>query len=320
MLDPCNKDSFITHSGARGTVIPYLYAGCSKPSGNQSIVDAVMVGMDHILGTFNPEIVHAPGASAGAVDATPAARVDGANGCAPFPNTVEIDTGFTAQLLVCALLENPCVKGTSATSGLPGRLSTPSSEATFAGLNVDDNALWDFMVANPPTTPESCTAAKNGSTPFYRRRAAMSDCLQNWTPSMGPLFTDAVGESKRFGFVPRIAERCLYDAQPADPKDCSSPALKNAHINGFDAVYMDGLYQDKGGTCDAGNPATPTPSGSGWSIHYPGKDMKCGSADKVHRVSAVIIPCGALPESVCDPSDAGPFPDPLGLNKVRLAK
>ncbi len=319
-LDPCNKDSFITQSGARGTIKPWLYASCSQGSGNQTIVDAIIAGVDHPLGTFDPEIVHAPGASANAVDSTPAARIDGANSCAPFPNSVEVDTGLTAQLLICAILENPCNSGSSATNGRAGRLYSTSNQSQFADLNIDDQALWDFFVGSLPTSaPSSCTAAKSSATAFYTRRAALMDCLQNWTT--GVLFTDDVGSAPRLGFVPQIAERCLYDDQAALPQNCSSPALKNAHINGFSPVYLDGVYVDKGGTCDTTNPATPSSDSQGWAIHYPGKDLDCAPGEsKIHRISGVVVPCGSLPLTVCDPSPAGPFPDPLGITKVRLAK
>lgn len=324
-LDPCHKDSFDTSQGARGTLKPYFYVGCNKPSGNQSIVDAIMVGMDHQLGVFNPNLSIATGGSANALDLNPGARFDGGSSCGvAFPNTVSVDTGLTAGLLRCALLEAPCASGSSATSGQSGRLSGNPATAMFAELGVNDHALWDYFVGTfPGGTPASCTAAKSGLTEFYLRRMALQHCLANW--SSGELFTDAIANEKRLGFVPRIAERALCDTQPNPPSDpdCQgNGSLDNVHLNNFNSVYIDGLYQDGSGICDITNPSTPLLSTS-WSIHYPGKGMKCGDSsgtDQVHRLSGIVLPCGALPSSVCDPRGNPPFPDPLGLARIRLVK
>lgn len=324
-LDPCDKANFDTYQGARGTIKPYFYNGCNKPTGNQSIVDAIMVGMDHQLGVFEPEVTLAPGASANALDSNSGARFDGASTCTvAFPNTVDVDTGLTAQVLTCALLQTPCNDGSSATSAKPGRLAGPASTAEFAALGVNDKPLWNYFVATLPSgSPASCSDAKSGSTEFYRRRAALQDCLGKWTS--GVLFVEAIADQKRLGFVPRIAERAICDTQPNPPSDpdCQSNGpLDNVHVNSFAPVYIDGLYQSSSGICDTANPATPTGSTT-WSIHYPGKGLKCGDGpgtDKVDRVSGLVLPCGALPATVCDPSSNPPFPDPIGLARIRLVK
>lgn len=327
-LDPCNEQSFDTHEGGRGTIKPYFYNGCSV-IGNQTIVDAIMVGMDHQIGVFDPEVTLAPGASANALDTHPDARLDGGDGggggcTVVLPNTVDIDTGLTAQLLKCSLLEVPCSSGSSATSGKSGRLSGPIATAEFAELGVNDAALWDYFVGSLPVgSPSSCADAKSDSTEFYLRRAALQDCLMNW--SSGQLFTEDIAEEKRLGFVPRIAERGLCDTQPNPPSDpdCQGNGpLSNVHVNSFSPVYIDGLYQDNAGICDLANPATPALSTT-WAIHYPGKGLKCGDSpgsDVVHRVSGIVVPCGALPGTVCDPTSNPPFPDPIGLARIRLVK
>lgn len=324
-LDPCNKGNFDTYQGARGTIKPYFYNGCNKPTGNQSIVDAIMVGMDHQLGVFDPEVTLAPGASANALDSHPGARFDGANSCAvAFPNTVDVDTGLTAGVLTCALLKSPCADGSSATASLSGRLSGDSSVANFAELGITDQPLWNYFVSSLPLgAPTSCADAQSSATEFYRRRAALQDCLAKWTS--GVLFVDAIADQKRLGFVPRIAERAICDTQPNPPSDpdCQSNGpLDNVHLNSFSPVYIDALYQSTSGICDTLNPATPAGSTT-WSIHYPGKGMKCGNGpgtDKVDRVSGLLLPCGALPSTVCDPSSNPPFPDPIGLARIRLVK
>lgn len=324
-LDPCHKDSFDTAQGARGTIKPYFYNGCNKPTGNQSIVDAIMVGMDHQLGVFDPPVSIGTGGSANALDSNPGARFDGGSSCGvAFPNTVDVDTGLTSGLLRCALLESPCAAGSSATSGKSGRLSGNPSTAKFADFGVNDRALWDYFLPTlPGGAPSSCADAKDTSKEFYLRRAALQHCLTNWTT--GELFVEAIATEPRLGFVPRIAERAMCDTQPNPPSDpdCqSNGSLDNVHINNFNPVYIDGLYQDGAGICDTSNPSTPVGSTS-WSIHYPGKGMKCGDgpgSDTVHRVSGLIVPCGALPLSICDPRSNPPFPDPLGLARIRLVK
>jgi hypothetical protein len=98
---------------------------------------------------------------------------------------------------------------------------------------------------------------------------------------------------------------------------------KHAHINSFSPVFIDALYEDKGGLCDTNNPATPAGT-TQWAIQYPGKSggMNCGSNNgkEVSRVSGIVLPCGALPSSICDPSSNPPFPDLLGITRVRLSK
>lgn len=325
-LDPCNKANYDAQQGARGTIKPYWYNGCNKPTGNQSIVDAIMVGMDHQLGVFEPEVSLSPGSSANALDSNAGARFDGGGACTTiFPNTVDVDTGLTTGLLTCALLESPCNSGSSATAGKSGRLSGNSSVAKFVELGVNDQPLWNYFVSSLPSgSPASCSTAKSGLTEFYLRRAALSDCLAKWTS--GQLFQDSIGDEKRLGFVPRIAESAICDVQPSPPSDpdCqgSNGPLDNVHVNSFSPVYIDGLYQDGSGICDTTNPSTPSGT-TNWSIHYPGKGLKCGDgpgSDSVDRISGIVLPCGSLPATVCDPSGNPPFPDPLGLARIRLAK
>lgn len=323
-LDPCNKDNFDTEAGGRGTILPYLYNTCNRV-GNQPMVDAIMVGMDHQLGVFNPKVTLGPGASANALDSDPGARFDGGGSCTvAFPNTVDVDTGLTAQLLTCSLLQTPCNSGSPATSGKSGRLAGDPSVAEFADLGVNDQPLWAYFVASlPGGSPASCATAKSDFTEFYLRRAALMDCLTKWTS--GQLFNDSIETERRLGFVPVIAERGLCDIQPNPPSDpdCQGNGpLNNVHVNSFSPVYIDGLYQSGSGICDILNPSTPVGSTT-WSIHYPGHGYKCGDGpgvDKVDRLSGVIVPCGALPVTVCDPSGNPPFPDPIGLSRIRLVK
>lgn len=317
--DPCNDERFDTASGAEGTTLPFRYDGaCTNGPGNQSVVDAIISGMDHPLGVFDPEVTLNPGDNANTLDSNPDFRADGSNSCATaLPNALEVDSGFTAQELECALLLSSCTRGTAATSGDPGRLHDSGSSSTFNTFSVDDTALWEYFVPGLPlSAPASCTTAQLDATEFYLRRAALADCLRNW--STGELFTEQVAENPRFGYIPRVAERGLCRDQPAVGDGCSGPLPNYVHINNFAAVYMDGLYSRGPGPCDSSNASTV---GSTWAIHYPGKDLDCGSSTvNVDRLSALVVPCGSLPASVCDPSSNPPFPSTVGILKVQLAK
>lgn len=326
--DPCNEVSFDTHDGGRGTIKPYFYNGCSKPTGNQSIVSGIMAGLDHPLGVFDPAADLDPGDSANVLDDDSRSRVDGDSSCTVlFPNTIDVDTGLTSGLLKCALLESPCNAGGSATDGTDGRLHEFGSGASFIGLPVDDTPLWEYFVSSiPVSAPDSCDFAADGSQDFYDRRAALQHCLANWSAADGSLFVEDIAEDPRFGYVPKVAELGLCDTQP-DPDDpgatCQSMGpLDNVHINSFAPVYIDGLYEDRGGICDTNNPATVAGQ-TNWSIHYPGQGMDCGSSgggSRVHRVSAYVLPCVALPSTVCDASSNPPFPTTEGIFDVRLSR
>jgi len=334
--DPCNRLNFATFNGARGTTNPYEYStNCAPRSGQTTIVAAIIAGMDHNQGVFEPRAVLTTGSSANALDADPRARLDGPanNSCtSALPNTLELDDGLSAQMLRCALLDVPCASGTARTAGMAGRLSDVGSGASFAERDVEDTPLWDYFVSSlPAAAPSSCGDAADDDTGFYERRQAMLHCLRNWTT--GTLFTQDIAANPRFGFVPRIAEYGLCDTQPAPDTACANGSgnLDNVHINSFAPIYMDALYVDNSSVCDTDNEATYDAGTSteltDWSIHYPGKGLDdCGEtsggpgSQKVDRLSAIVLPCGALPEEVCDPSRNPPFPDAVGINRIRLAK
>lgn len=323
-LDPCNEDNFDRASGGRGTLLPYAYSDC-RQRGDQTIVDAIILGVDHPLGVFpEPGVTLAPGESSDDLDDHADARLDGEDFCTTaLPNSVEVDPGLTAQLLRCALVEDECSSG-SASDGLPGRLNEAGTGASFNGYSINDTALWDYFVTTlPASAPSSCTVAQTSATEFHTRRAALIDCLSNWTT--GELFVEAISEDERFAYVPRVAELGLCDTQPEPDEACSGKLPDHVHINNFSPIYMDGLYEHSAPVCDENNPAfVPPPTGPDlWAIHYPGRGDDCGNTGggaKIHRISAVVLPCGALPQVVCDPSSTPPFPGPEGVYVIRLAR
>ena len=183
------------------------------------------------------------------------------------------------------------------------------------------------MPSLPGTAPPSCGVAKAGSSTgiaFYERRAAMFDCLANWTS--GILFTGDIGSSPRLGFVPKIAELglCKTQPNPAPPVGgCSGALPKHVHVNNFAPVYIDGVYFGNESKCDTDNPATPPASTTKWVLHSPGKRAEWialpVARTRSPRMSGVVVPCGSLPQEICDTSPSGPFPDGAGITRVRLS-
>lgn len=321
-LDPCHEDRFDTAEGGRGTLLPWQYTDCSSV-GNATIVSAIMRGTDHLLGVFpDPGVTLTPGDDADLLDSHASARIDGgpSGDCLnALPNTIDVDSGLTAGLLRCALLQSPCDDGTDLTDGTAGRLSDSGSSSTFTGLDINDTPLWDYLISSPPSG--SCADAANSGLEFNLRRAAMVDCLQTWTS--GVIFTEDIGSDPRFGYVPRIAELGMCRIQPPEDTACSGTLPDHVHINNFSPVYVDGVYQYNADACDATNPAfIPPPTGNDrWAIHYPGAGFDCGdTSGGVDRISGIVLPCGALPPSVCEPSNNPPYPDPAGIYQIRIAR
>lgn len=343
-VDPCNSASFDVRDASLGTIKPYLYRGCSSGTGNESIVDGIMVGMDHLVGVFDPEKVLTAGDSSASLDFDPDARLDGgpspSNCQTALPNTLRLDGGLTTGLLRCALLEQPCTAGTAATETKNGRLSSSTSGQRFAGLEINNTPLWDYFVDSlPAAAPAACGPARSSATEFYLRRAYLRDCLAEWAASgAGPLFKEEIGLEPRFGYVPRIAEVGLCDTQPdhepptSDPTcksgsgDPNNGAIATVHVNNFSPVYIDGVYQQQTAVavCDSANPAFDPLDAtiSEWAVHYPAQGglSDCGTSAKVDRLSAIAVPCGALPPVVCDPSTTPSFPGVEGIIRVRLSK
>lgn len=148
-LDPCHSDNYGVSSSTFGTVKPYAYKdGCTSP-GNTEIRRAIAIGMDHLLGVFpggfDTEADTYEGAVVGdGIDSRQ--RVDGWDDCkAAYPNTLQVDTGFTAQLLKCALLSPAnseiCVNDVPRLKQGEGH----PSPYTIVGETFDNTPLWEFF-------------------------------------------------------------------------------------------------------------------------------------------------------------------------------
>lgn len=136
--DPCDKTIYDVSSETYGTLLPFRY---SDPSCTQQKSDTeigVSIGIDHIMGYF-PE-GYDP-LSADPVKSSE--RVDGAANCTTaYPNTFEVESGFNAQGLKCALLS---IDSTGTCNDVPARLYRATSSVTFAGEKLENSAPWDFM-------------------------------------------------------------------------------------------------------------------------------------------------------------------------------
>ena len=136
--DPCDKTVYDVTSETYGTLLPFRYAepGCKQQKSDTEI--GVSIGIDHIMGYFPKG--YDP-TSTDPVKSTE--RIDGGASCTTaFPNTFEVESGFNAQGLKCALLS---IDSTGTCNGVPARLYRGTSSVTFAGQKMENSAPWDFL-------------------------------------------------------------------------------------------------------------------------------------------------------------------------------
>lgn len=333
-LDPCDAANYLVAAASKGTIIPRDYRGDCNPNGNKSVVDAIIAGLDHLVGIFESPAFsypNPPGDSTVAESTRQGTygdvRVDGGGSCTVVkPNTFPIDTGVS-NYLPCALL-GPDVDVCADNEAGEGRLRRGSyvqGSVTFARAEFDNKPIWDFLVPSlPNSAPASCRSLQanltNPSWDYYDKRDALSDCLRSWSNGDPVLFTDQIKKTTRFAYVPQVAEKsickdqALYDCPPGPP-------APNVHFNSFVPVYLDRLYQEAGDKCAVGDPRD-----TNWAMHTPGEPMAASNCGKknldVSRISGQVVPCGSLPPELCDPSSNPPVAG-LGttqLFKVRLTK
>jgi hypothetical protein len=315
-VDPCDDSLFATGSSFFGTLDPYVYAEkspnppaveCSRPGAN--VLDySIAAGIDHTTGAFEPDYP-------GGVDlVTNPVMPDGTDcpNTVPNPNTFELQTGLTAQKLRCGLISTrngTCSDGPD----FDGEIATPrfqngpyvQSTYDFSGEDMDNKPLWEFIRTDidSVTVPQECRDARsrNGDPlyDYYDIKDLMVDCLTKWknTPNRDYIFSVDIATSARFAFIPQVAESNLT----------TSPV----HINNYVPAFLQKIYQEGKRT---GNPdpfcwSTAESGGNptGWYTHEAGQEFDCGrDNDTLDRVSALIIPCAALPASLCtDPNVPG---------------
>lgn len=307
--DPCDSVAYPANTSTFGTLRPYEYDnGCIDGPGNQTIYRALAVGIDHPAGAFGNFDLGIPQYDPAMSEAErdllyDDVRIDGNSSCnTPFPNTFVLDTGFTTATLRCGLLS---LKDSDFCEGEVPRLRQgpyTQNTYTFASEAMDNLPLWDFFVSTtevPVLSPVPCESLRsnkdNSTWDHYDKMDTLLECLADWQPEDGQLFDPVLAESARFTFVPKIAEESF-----------SGPS--SVHINDFVPVFINKLYEQANGR-DPCDPIDPRPSVD-YQMHMAGQEFSCGGVNSsVHRMSAIAISCGQLPESMCVPS---PFGGPGG--------
>lgn len=313
--DPCDAGVYDPASSTFGTLTPRDYlAGCDTQ--NDNVMEAIIQGTDHPTGFFNPPFTIPTGGTASAAESLRAAttgdvRVDGPGPqCTSFnPNTIKMNSGLSTSNLRCALI-SPSNRDDCPANGndLVPRLKQGSNVASniFVGENMDNTAAWAYLTSssNLPTACTSLRSAHQGNDAtwdFYDRRERFLACLVAWDPNTHDrLFTEAIGGSPRFAYVPQIAERRLCDDQ--DPPANCNPALDFAHVNSYVPIFLNKIYAKHGNNALGCEPLDPRTHS--WYMHEAGQvyGVGCGPSNAaVDRLSAMVLDCRMLPKSICDP-------------------
>lgn len=333
--DPCDSTAFATSSENFGTLLPYAYKnGCVQQ--NTDVEMAVSIGIDHIMGVF--EDGYDP-----AYESLPAGpdnpiRQDGGAGCTvAFPNTFAVDTGFNAGGLRCALVSQ---KNSDVCNGVDPRFHQgPYVQEThlLVGEKMDNEPPWTFLRSSDDLaaegSPQSCVdvAASRALTvdpssaeywDHYDKFDAFVECLTAWGEEKPDgsgdfyprniLFTEDIGRSARFGFIPQVYESDLSK-------------VSNVHIEGFLPVFMYRTYvkpPDKKVSepapkmCDSLDTRDAT-----LLVHDAGQQFSCGGSDRnIDRLSSIVLGCGMVMDSLCNKETGFPVSAGLDIYEFRLSK
>lgn len=180
--DPCDKTVYDVSSETYGTLLPYRYADPSCKQQKSDTEVGVSIGIDHIMGYF-PK-----GYDPTSPDPEKSTqRIDGyANCTTAYPNTFEVESGFNAQGLKCALLS---IDSTGTCNAVPARLYRSSSAITFAGQKMENSAPWDFLRPGAQLwaegAPEPCwfLAASRPDPADPAKPQFWEDGFEPWNPS-----------------------------------------------------------------------------------------------------------------------------------------
>lgn len=314
--DPCDDSVFDREFQFFGSLKAWSYEHCNQPSGNDAIALVIANGIDHRLGSYEPDYTSGD-----------PELVDG-DGCKlnppipqPYPNTIELQTGYTAQLLMLGLLDiDPDL-----TTPRLKRSDHVQSDNRFAAHDMDNTPLWEYLRSDiaDVNAPASCVTVyqHKGDMTYdhFDLKELMVDCLDKWknNPSDDIIFadTDDVGSpsittSGRFAWIPILAEDSL-----------NGLVGKNVHMDAFVPVFINTLYQiSKEGwqTTDCWSQHSTQIGPKGWSRHQAGQQFDCangGNNAQITALTAIVLPCGALPDTICmhDSVSGGPGGDPVEI-------
>jgi hypothetical protein len=318
--DPCDDNVFDPDSQFFGTIKAHTYSNCKQPSGNTGISTVIADGIDHILGSFGDYEV-------GVNDTE---LIDGCTSGVPqeFPNTMELQTGFTAQVLKLGLLS------TSATTPRLAR-SDYQTATTFAGEGMNNRPLWTYIRSDindnedddgtPPEVDPACRSVVDHSDSagrpesgydYFDLKEMMVECLEGFgaTGQEDRIFGDEIVTSARFAWIPLL-----------DESNLSSLSKKKVHINLFVPVFIQKLYQ-QGKSVGSPDPFCfaqhPDEKNTGWYMHEAGQDTgACGRSNQnVDRLGALILHCRSLPQTVCVDDSASDNPGGRPVFNLELTK
>lgn len=326
VADPC--DDFAGSSQFFGTLNPFFYED-ANPSANpdtacQQVLSGIAVGIaegvDHPLSSFEPDYDGIP--------AGPQVRLDG-DGCpqgpaVPWPNTMALQTGFTAQTLRCGLLSSgggncangPQLDGISYLARFKRGFHQTGS-AKFAGESMENRPLWSFLKPGLTTgdVPDACIEVQQNASisswDYFDKKERMIDCLLDFDEGDdAQLFDDSLFEAARFAIIPVVAESAFN--------------VSEVHFNSFVPIFFQTLYQAGN---ESGNPdpmcwaqAEGATGNSGWYRHEAGQQFDCGrSQANVDRVAAIVLNCAMMSKEKCTP-DPSPGPEGEIVYEVRLTQ
>lgn len=307
-------------SGQFGTFNPYYYQTPScEPGGTNNQYwnnsPAIATGIDHLLSRFigDPDVV-------GLADQ----RINGGGNCTVLgPNAVQNSQGnLGTKAINKGLLTGDSQGGQSYRGRLDGGPFTnggPDGDlntAKMAGINIDNAPLWYFLLNDQPVNaPLECKVAAatdpkrdvgatsalqvsmgltlgNGVAMYSTPELLMQACLNNWASltqagtEIGPIFDADIAKSRRAVSVPRYWAESQHSSF-SDPYQ----------IRDFVPTFITGEFQAQATVDDpkaAHWAGGSIENGDSWSGKWNGNQPILG-------VTAMYVPCGALPKTICTP-------------------
>ncbi len=257
--EPCDGNE----SGSFGNIAPPLFGNeilNTTPScGNQSsannyVPESIAMGIDHILWNFSQADWAASGWDPN--DATgnntvrndPNTQLDeciDTGGPVAQPkdgipiNTVYVDTGNNTK----ADITEGLVTGVNFPDGDDARLTRSTNTRNVKGYELDNNALWSYLMPYDPSGTSGHTVAVcDGPTiralpDIDAKNDAMRLCLEGYPTSGGPqIFTDGIMSTPRLGVAPRLWHNNFGNGITFRP------------IKSFDLVFIHGVWFKQGGS------------------------------------------------------------------------